>query len=242
MNLPDSIFPDWFNTVRHPENLKDGVIFHFPMTDSRANEFNSEIIGDIGGEYGQVAMVRSLAPTLYLEGKGCLVMDHRLRKVYCCITDRASLDPYYDFIDKLNSFCKKPYRPVTFNGYDPESMAPIYHTDIMLAMLDRHVLCYQDALFSRQERTEVRSEIAQGGRVIIDLTRDEMYNMCGNMVLLKDGKTKELCLLMSKRARNALNKPALRELEKSYRVISPDIPTIETIGGGSVRCMINEIF
>lgn len=40
-NLPDSVFPDWFTTVRQPDNAKGGVLFTYPMkTKSRQGEYN----------------------------------------------------------------------------------------------------------------------------------------------------------------------------------------------------------
>lgn len=30
-NLPDSVFPDWFTTVRSPDNSEAGVLFTYPM-------------------------------------------------------------------------------------------------------------------------------------------------------------------------------------------------------------------
>ena len=69
-----------------------------------------------------------------------------------------------------------------------------------------------------------------------------MNEMCGNMIVLKDGSNGELCLVMSKRAYNGLTKNHLTTLENNYRIIASDISTIEKIGGGSARCMIAELF
>ena len=47
---------------------------------------------------------------------------------------------------------------------------------------------------------------------------------------------------MSQKARDGLSPENLRELENSYRIVSSDISMIETIGGGSARCMTIELF
>ena len=40
-NLPDSVFPDWFTTVRQADNSSEGVLFTYPMkTVSRQGEYN----------------------------------------------------------------------------------------------------------------------------------------------------------------------------------------------------------
>ena len=62
------------------------------------------------------------------------------------------------------------------------------------------------------------------------------------MVQVKDGVTGELCILMSQRARDGLSAANLAELERNYRIVSSDISLIETIGGGSARCMTIELF
>ena len=69
-----------------------------------------------------------------------------------------------------------------------------------------------------------------------------MTQMCGNMVQVKDGKTGELCVLMSQKARDGLSEDNRKELESTYRIVSSDISMIETIGGGSARCMTIELF
>jgi hypothetical protein len=68
-----------------------------------------------------------------------------------------------------------------------------------------------------------------------------MNNMCGNMMMVQNAKG-ELCAIMSERARKGLRPENLKEIEKHYRIISSDLHMIETIGGGSARCMVAEIF
>lgn len=65
--------------------------------------------------------------------------------------------------------------------------------------------------------------------------------MCGNLIMLRNKKG-EHCLVMSEKARQGFRQENLKELEKQYRIISTDINVIETIGGGSARCMIAELF
>jgi len=39
-----------------------------------------------------------------------------------------------------------------------------------------------------------------------------------------------------------LRKEYLKEIEDNYKIIASDINMIETIGGGSARCMVAELF
>jgi hypothetical protein len=199
-------------------------------------------VADLGAKYGSVVHHKPALPGQSLEGKGSLVLDNKLRKVYCCISERACLETVQSFVESLNQHCEKPYKLVAINGIDPVSKTPIYHTDVMFALLDQHVICCLDAITDPAERASLVQEMREGGRTIIDISHFEMTQMCGNMVQVKDGKTGELCVLMSQKARDGLSTSNRKELEDSYRIISSDISMIETIGGGSARCMTIELF
>ena len=47
--------------------------------------------------------------------------------------------------------------------------------------------------------------------------------------------------MISKVAYNSLNENQKNKLSKESKIISIPIPTIQTCGGGSVRCMIAEL-
>ena len=68
-----------------------------------------------------------------------------------------------------------------------------------------------------------------------------MLNMAGNMIMVQNVRGED-CVIMSKRAREGLTAENLTTLEKAYRIIESDLSTIETIGGGSARCMVAELF
>ena len=53
----------------------------------------------------------------------------------------------------------------------------------------------------------------------------------------------EPVLVMSKRAKENYSKKNWEMLSNSYKnIVSADLTMIETIGGGSARCMIAELF
>ena len=112
----------------------------------------------------------------------------------------------------------------------------------MFALLDQHVICCLDAIANPDEKAALIKEMKEGGRTILDISHYEMTQMCGNMVQVKDSLTGELCVLMSQKARDGLSLSNRSELERSYRIVSSDISMIETIGGGSARCMTIELF
>lgn len=68
-----------------------------------------------------------------------------------------------------------------------------------------------------------------------------MLSMCGNMINVQN-KQGDHCVIMSERARKGLRSHNLKILEDNYKIISSVINLIETIGGGSARCMVAELY
>lgn len=68
-----------------------------------------------------------------------------------------------------------------------------------MAMLDKHVICCLDSI-EKSSRARILKEMKEGGREVINISYGEMNEMCGNMIVLKDGQNGDLCLIMSKRA------------------------------------------
>jgi hypothetical protein len=68
-----------------------------------------------------------------------------------------------------------------------------------------------------------------------------MNAFAGNMLEVKNDKGESL-LLMSDSAYDSLKPEQITRLEKYCRVLHFNISTIEQHGGGSVRCMLAEIF
>jgi hypothetical protein len=49
-------------------------------------------------------------------------------------------------------------------------------------------------------------------------------------------------LVMSKTAHDSLKEHQIKSIEKHCPILSSDLSTIETHGGGSARCMLAEVF
>ena len=84
-------------------------------------------------------------------------------------------------------------------------------------------------------------ELNDSGRTVINLSIDQMNNFLGNALEVRNKKD-EKYLLMSETAKKSLTVEQERMIEDRLNLLSFPIPTIEKYGGGSVRCMLAEIF
>ncbi len=80
------------------------------------------------------------------------------------------------------------------------------------------------------------------GHHIIDITMEQVHHYAGNMlqVTSKDGQL--YYTILSQQAFQSLTSDQKQLLDRYTQLLPVDINTIETVGGGSVRCMMAEIF
>ena len=96
------------------------------------------------------------------------------------------------------------------------------------------------------EPTSLYSEIAENlfketGKEIISITNKQISLFAGNMLAVKNVSGERL-LVMSNSAYNSLTNEQITQIKSFSRIIKGNIPTIERYGGGSVRCMLAEIY
>ena len=65
--------------------------------------------------------------------------------------------------------------------------------------------------------------------------------MCANMQILVDGEGRET-VVMSEDAFEHFDEEKKQVFRDNYRLLTPNIDTLEYVGGGSARCMIAEKF
>jgi hypothetical protein len=68
-----------------------------------------------------------------------------------------------------------------------------------------------------------------------------MHQFAGNMLQVKGNDDKRY-LVMSKAAHESLTLSQVAQIEKHCAILSSNLETIETCGGGSARCMMAEVF
>lgn len=102
------------------------------------------------------------------------------------------------------------------------------------------VVCL-DTVKNSAERKQVAGSLRETNHEIIEISFEQMNSFAGNMLEVRNKQGKSF-LLMSGAARKSLNKSQIERIEKHAEILSSDIETIEAVGGGSVRCMLAEIF
>jgi hypothetical protein len=91
------------------------------------------------------------------------------------------------------------------------------------------------------QRARVCRAIESRDHEIVELSMAQMECFAANILELDTLRTERI-VAMSTAARDAMSPDQLTALERiGGRVVAVPIPTIESVGGGSVRCMIAEV-
>ena len=103
------------------------------------------------------------------------------------------------------------------------------------------VVC-DEAVDDAAQRAALLDSLRRGGRAVIQITRQQMGSMCGNVLELLDDVGLPL-LALSQRAHDAFTPAQRAELLRHVVQLLPvRIDVLEEVGGGSVRCCIGELF
>lgn len=240
-NTPDSIFPNnWFSTHTFDNNHKNKILVTYPMLamNRRLERQPDELIEKLDEEGINFNKVIDLSrferKDVILESTGSLVLDRTNKIVYTSLSSRANFD-------LVNLFCKKlGYFPILFHAYD-KNKKPIYHTNVMMSIGSKFVILALENISDMKEKINIINTLQLSGKEIIAITPDQVNEMAGNILELEsDQHIKKI--IISQRAFNSLTEIQKRKLSKYGQLIPIAINTIESIGGGSVRCMLAEIF
>lgn len=237
LDTPDSIFPN--NWVSFHE---DGTAAIYPIfAENRRRERRPEIFEKIEEEGYVIEQVVDYTEAeldeVFLESTGSLIMDRVNEKVYCALSPRASEELLIEFCEDFE------FTPVIFTAYqdvDGKRM-PIYHTNVMMCLAEDFAVICLDSIDDKKERKNVIKHLKSDGKEIIEITEAQLHHYAGNMlqVLGADGKR---YLVMSEAAHKSLTSKQIAAINKYCEILSADLETIETCGGGSARCMLAEVF
>src|SRR5215469_3319023 len=174
----------------------------------------------------------------HLEGTGSLVLDHVNRVAYACASQRTHPEVVREWAQELE------FEPVIFNAADRAGV-PLYHTNVLMCIGARAAIIAAEAI-APADRERVLARLRAGAREIIDVGHAGMERFAGNMLELASwDEALGDCrvLVMSESARKSLSREAFAQLSGTTdAVLAVPVPTIERLGGGSVRCMMAEVF
>ncbi len=236
MDTPDSIFPN--NWISFHEN---GNIALYPMfAENRRRERREEVLIRLEQEGFVIKDIYDYTPAedegYFLEGTGSILMDRVNRKAYCALSARADEELLIEFCEDFE------YTPVIFTAYQTVDgeRKPIYHTNVMMCLAEEFCVICLDSIDDAAEKNNVVRHLKQDGKIIIAISESQMHNFAGNMLQVQGAEKKYL--VMSEAARRSLTAPQIATIEESCEILSSDLSTIETCGGGSARCMMAEVF
>lgn len=236
-DTPDSIFPNnWISTHQN------GDVALYPMfAENRRLERRPEVLDRIEKEGFKIVNIVDYTSAeeegFFLEGTGSLLLDRVNKKAYCSISPRADEELMIEFCEDFE------YTPVLFTAFQTveENRLPIYHTNVMMALGENYAVICLDCIDDKKERKNVLNHLKEDGKEVIAITEDQVNSFAGNMMQVHNSNG-ERFLIMSDQAYKSLSKDQISKLEKYNEILHPSISTIETLGGGSVRCMMAEVF
>jgi len=237
MDIPDSLFPNNWVSFH-----ADGTVGLYPMfAENRRRERREDIMDRIESEgfiiEGYMDYSSAEEEGYFLEGTGSLLLDRVNKKAYCTLSARADEDLVIEFCEDFDYF------PVIFtaNQTVDGKRKPIYHTNVMMALAENFAVICLHAIDDKRERKNVVEHLKEDGKEIIVITEAQMHQFAGNMLQLIGADDKRF-MVMSTAAHKSLTTEQISAIEKHCEILSSDLETIETCGGGSARCMMAEVF
>ena len=236
-HTPDAIFPN--NWISFHEG---GQVVLYPMfAENRRKERRDDIIQFVSKQKSNVKNIDDFSfweeQNLFLEGTGSMIFDRVNRYAFAALSERTEKSVFLQF-------CKVfEFKPVYFSAnqsLDGKRLA-IYHTNVMMSLAENYAVICLESIDNLEERKLVVDALTQTNKEIIPISEDQMHHFAGNMLQIENRKAERL-LVLSQSAYDSLNKQQIDKLTAYNKLIVISIPTIERVGGGSVRCMMAEVF
>jgi hypothetical protein len=230
---PDAVFPNNWVSFH-----ADGTMVLYPMaTEARRLERDPHRLAALLEGRGlevrrTVDLSRHERDGRFLEGTGSLVLDRPNRRAYASLGPRTHADVIADFDRQLGD------ETYVFGAHDPGGR-PIYHTNVLLSLGTKFAALCLEAV-APENRSPLTERIEASDRRIIELSFAQLRRFGCNLIELRS-RSGEPLIAMSSAARARLTPDQVRTLEGFGELVDVAIPTIEAVGGGSVRCMIAEI-
>ena len=225
-NSPDSIYPNnWVVT------FEDGTYDLFSMqSPNRRLERSNSNINFLNKNYSlKNDLTEYEAENIFLEGTGSLVLDRVNKTAYMAESKRSNVS----LASKWSQL--RGYDLVHFKSYIDKK--PTYHTNVLMFITNKFAgICFDSISDSKNLLSNIEKT-----HKILNLSIEQVKNFSGNAIVVRNNNN-EAKFLISSSGLKAFDLIQKRFIEKYYDIVDINIPTIEKIGGGSVRCMILELF
>ena len=225
-NSPDSIYPNnWVVT------FEDGTYDLFSMqSPNRRIERSNSNINFLNKNYSlKFDLTKYEAKNIFLEGTGSLVLDRVNKTAYMAESYRSNVS----LASKWSEL--RGYDLIHFKSYIDEK--PTYHSNVLMFITDKFAgICFDSISDSKYLLSNIEKT-----HEILYLSIEQVKNFSGNALLVRNTNN-EAKFLISSSGLKALDLIQKKFIEKYYDIVDINIPTIEKIGGGSVRCMLLELF
>ena len=230
---PDSVFPNnWFSV--HTVG-GERVLVLYPMRDP---ERRRERWGDLRERICEAGVHTDRVMDLThhekdgraLEGTGSLVFDGANRTVFAARSARTDEALVREVALELG------VEPVIFDATDSAGGA-VYHTNVLMSIAPTLAISCIERITADQDRDRARLHLRRNGRTLIEIDAAQMDAFCANIIALPSARGGTV-LAMSETARSAFTVRQIKQIETHAMIVCASIPTIEKVGGGSVRCMI----
>lgn len=231
---PDAVFPNnWLST--HENKV---LITYAMASPIRRLELREDILRKLEDLYGYNKEYNFqhyiIEDGLALEGTGSMILDRENRICYACLSPRTSIQLLSKFGILMD------YKIIYFHAFDKNDEL-IYHTNVMMALGEELAVICLECIQDEEEKKNVVEQLTKNGKTIVDISLDQVNEFAGNMLEVRsDDLTRYM--IMSSKARKSLTANQLETISNSSKILDIEIPTIEKFGGGSVRCMLAEIF
>ena len=230
---PDAIFPNNWVTF-HP----DGTVILYPMfAFNRRDERRRDILDALRKDF-KIASIVDFSyyenEQKFLEGTGSIVFDHANKIAYACLSPRTNKEIFIKVSEYLQ------YTPTYFHSRDRNGKE-IYHANVLMCIGEGFSVICLASITDKKEKEIVANSLKNTRHEVIEISLEQMHRFAGNMLALQT-KDNSSILALSQNAFNALTEIQKQTMSKYCEFVPLAITTIETIGGGSARCMIAEIF
>lgn len=234
--MPDAVFPNnWFGTD------DEGSVHIFPMkTENRKAETLQidrvlTLLENAGFEVdSEIDWEEIVGKGVVLEGTGSLILDRVNRVVYAALSERTNKEAVLKFAKKMRM------EPVLFHTQSSVGAA-YYHTNVVMSIGAKVAVVCLECIPDEKERQAVKDKLSTH-HALVEISREQLEKgFCGNLLQVKDQMERPISVLSST-AYDSLTARQKEELGAFGKLLPISIPTIEYVGGGSIRCMMAEIF